>query len=152
MSFGAEIKRLREAAGLSVRELAELLCVKAERLHKWGERDFNPRSEDASEIERCTGIEISKFGSLQQLPVEEMRKARRRESVKMKAKRLTGLIEGRDEDSFLSLLLELYEAEREHNIKLNGIIKRFLNAGGRGICGGEEGKDNVKEEPLTEAK
>jgi hypothetical protein len=59
MAFGAEIKKLREDAGISVDKLTALIGVKAGRWRKWEEKDFDPRDEDRAKEDTLTNIKNS---------------------------------------------------------------------------------------------
>ena len=64
MAFGAEIKRLREDARISVKKLADKIGVNADRWRKWEEKDLTPRIEDAEIIEGFFGMDLSKIVKL----------------------------------------------------------------------------------------
>ena len=64
MAFGAEIKRLREDAHISVKKIADKIGVNADRWRKWEEKDLTPRLEDALVIESYFGMELSKIVKL----------------------------------------------------------------------------------------
>ncbi len=68
MAFGFHIKDLRIKAGLSVRELAEAMGVSMDRLAKWEQKDFDPRSEDRSTIECYFGIDLEAILNLKEIP------------------------------------------------------------------------------------
>jgi len=64
MSFGTEIKRLREDAKISVQKIADKIGVDADRWRKWEEKDLTPRIEDANLIETFFGMDIEKIMKL----------------------------------------------------------------------------------------
>lgn len=64
MPFGAEIKRLREDAKISVDKLAAKIGVNAGRWRKWEEKDLNPRIEDCTKIEAYFKMDLEQIMKL----------------------------------------------------------------------------------------
>lgn len=64
MSFGSEIKRLRQDARISVQKIADLIGVDAERWRKWEDKNLTPRMEDTAIIENFFGMPLNKIGKL----------------------------------------------------------------------------------------
>lgn len=67
MAFGAEIKRLREHANISVQKIADLIKVDADRWRKWEQKDMTPRKGDADKIEAFFGMDLSEIMELQSI-------------------------------------------------------------------------------------
>ena len=67
MAFGAEIKRLREDARISVQKIADKIGVDAGRWRKWEEKDLTPREEDVLKIESFFGMDIGKIIALKSI-------------------------------------------------------------------------------------
>ncbi len=127
MAFGAEIKRLLQAANISARKFADTVKIDASRLRKWMQKDLSPKHEDAKKIEDFFGIPLSKFAELEKLPA----------SKKFKKIHLSpDLVDGETDreknssknDSLneLTMLRKLYESEKAHNKILQSIIDRLL--------------------------
>lgn len=67
MAFGAEIKRLREHANISVQKIAELIGVDPERWRKWEQKDMTPRKEDGDKIEAFFGMDLAELMELKSI-------------------------------------------------------------------------------------
>lgn len=67
MSFGKEMKRLREEANMSVQKIADMIGVNADRWRKWEEKDLKPRMEDGIIIEAFFGMGIRDLTKLESI-------------------------------------------------------------------------------------
>ena len=67
MAFGAEIKRLREDARISVQKIADKIGVDAGRWRKWEEKDLTPREEDVLKIESFFGMDVRRVMALKSI-------------------------------------------------------------------------------------
>lgn len=72
MAFGKELKRLREASGLSAQQLADDLKLSAHKLRKWEERDIDPKPADRKRIEDAYKMTLEELVKLRKLPKVEI--------------------------------------------------------------------------------
>ena len=76
MSFGKEIKRLRELAGITSEKMAEVLGINGvEKYRNWEKRDTNPKFPDLNNIEQIFEMSLEEIMNLQALPQNVIDKA-----------------------------------------------------------------------------
>jgi len=100
MSFGKEIKRLREDVPISAQKLADYIGIDADRLRKWEQKDMDPRHEDVVKIEAFFGMDLKAIMGLKSIkkfltkPVGTIEnKSKTKEGVRFEADEKTLLAE-----------------------------------------------------------
>ena len=69
MAFGKEIKRIREASGITASAMVELIGIESlVRYKAWEQKDNNPKFEDRKLIETFFGMELEEVMKLKKIP------------------------------------------------------------------------------------
>jgi transcriptional regulator with XRE-family HTH domain len=75
MAFGKEIKRIREASGITAQSMVALIGIdNLQRYKNWEARDGNPKYEDRKLIEAFFGIELEDIIKLKKIPLKLLNK------------------------------------------------------------------------------
>ena len=120
MSFGKEIKRIRDASGVSASRLADLIGIPADRLRKWESKDFDPRLEDRQKIEHFFKMEMDNILELERIP-----KTLLLHSGPANEKYF--------EDGPGKLVTKLVNAIHEQEIQLNPLLKKARGTGSENV-------------------